>query len=113
MPTSRTPKPGELDPRSVTVSFGPELRRSFGDLAAAVRFDESFDSDMRDIVEGWATKGRASVQDLLAALPLIAAKTFQHVHTTGDKQAKEAWLDIGIQLAEPNFTLQQSRLRNR
>jgi hypothetical protein len=113
MPSSRTPKPGELDPQSVIVEFGPELRRSFGDLADAVRFDENFDADMRSIVEGWAAKGKTSVHDLLAALPVIAAETFKHVQATSNQRAQDAWIDIGIQLAEPDFGLQRPRLRNR
>jgi hypothetical protein len=105
-------KPGELDPRSVTIDFAPEVRRAFGDLAAAVD-SSNFDADIHDIVRGWAASEKPNVYDVLTAFPRIAAETFEEIHATGNARAENAWLDLSCALIDRGFTLDPPRLRNK
>jgi hypothetical protein len=91
------------------VHLSPEVRAAFADLAAAVHFSEHFDADTFSLVQDLAADKALSVFDVLAAFPLIAEKTFAHIHATDDKRAAEAWFQIGSELSERGFTLAQFR----
>jgi hypothetical protein len=98
-----------MDPRGVDIHFSPEVRRAFGDLAAAVHSSKHFDGEMLKTVQEWAAGKSASVHDVITSLPVIAQETFKHVNATGDSKAAEAWGNIGSELLERGFMLDKQR----
>lgn len=104
---------GDLDPRSTTVDFSPEVRSAFRDLAAAVHFSDHFDPLMLQTVQAWAETQKPSVHDVVTALPILASETFKHIQATGDKAVERIWGNIGSELLEKGFTLQKNRWRGK
>jgi hypothetical protein len=108
MPKSHALKTSELDSEKVEIHFSPELKRAYGDLAAAVHFSEYFDPDIQAILRRWSATRAPTLHDVLIALPLIARETFSHIRATGDERAQEAWQEICNNTPEKGFTLTKS-----
>lgn len=109
--TSYTRKATEMDPKAIEVHLSLEVRRAFGDLAAAVHFSERFSGNMLRTLQDLAEGKALSVDDLVGSFPLLAEETFRHIHATGDERAAKAWHEIGSELLENGFTLAKCRVR--
>ena len=114
MTGSHSRKIAELSPGDLRVHFPEALRKSFGDLAAAVQFSEHFDQGhILSIIQDWSSGRTTTVQGFAMALPEIAEETLKHIQATDDERAAQAWEDIKLEIGERSFTLEKIRRHGR
>lgn len=103
----------EINARDLRVTFSPQVREAFGDIAAIARLSEHFDSGMYEIVKDWSNGKRPSVHDVIIALPSIAGEVGRHIGATQDDRMTEAWDALCSQMPESGFKVSQSLQRRR
>jgi len=89
----------ELKADEVTIQFSTEVRQSLRDLEAAVHFSDHFDPDVRHTLRDLADGTRVTIRDLVGSLPLIIAETINHIHATNDQRARQALLELNLDLS--------------
>jgi hypothetical protein len=109
MPTSHGPRRDEIDARSLKLHFSLTVKQALQDLEAAVHFNEKFSGDIRPILHEWAKGETQTVHDVLIALPLLAKEVFEHIRTTGDERAADAWDEFSAQMSERGFIVMRPR----
>jgi hypothetical protein len=109
MPKSHAAKVSEISPSTIKVNFSPEVRAAFRTLAAAVHFSQTFDPDMRNLLDEWASDKPQSLYNILIGYPAIAHELAKHFAATKDKNAQDALLDLSSEMVEHGFTLTRAR----
>jgi hypothetical protein len=95
----------ELNPSIVQVQLPPDVRKAFGDLAAAVHLSGQVGEGMIETLNDLVGGKNINLEDLVGSLPLLAAQTIRHVQATGDDRVARAWSEIASHLIEEKFIL--------
>jgi hypothetical protein len=113
MERTKRRRSNEVCSTEITVHFSPKSKQALRDLAAAVEEDRHFDADIFLNLKDWCGDEPPTAANVFMTLSPLAQETLQHIATTGDKRAEEAWTDFVIDLADNYPTLMKARLRAR
>jgi len=109
MTESHSRKLTGIDPNSLKINFSEGVQGAFGDLAAALHFSETCSDDTLTTIRDLSQGKPISVFDMILSFPLMAEDVFEHIHKTGDQKAAKAWHEIGSEVLERGFTLENKR----